>query len=65
MSHEVIIIHNGTGPGGEVRSEVSYKPTHSLSDEEQFKRLKHANKVLDKLSDYLYAASGTPAPDED
>lgn len=65
MSHEVIIIHQGTGPGGEVKSEVSYKPSHSLSEQEQFQRLKHANKVLDKLSDFLYAAPGAAAPDED
>lgn len=63
MSHEVIIIHNGEGPGGVVRSQISYTPSHTLSVAEQFKRLQHANKVLDKLSDYLYAPSGSE-PDE-
>jgi hypothetical protein len=65
MSHEVIIIHQGSGEGGEVESKVSYKPSHSLSEDEQFRRLKHANHVLDKLGDYLYAPPGAAAPDED
>lgn len=66
MTHEVIIIHQGSGVGGEVKSEVSYKPSHVLSEGEQFSRLKHANKVLDKLSDFLYAPPDTAAPpDED
>lgn len=66
MTHEVIIIHQGSGGGGEVHSTVSYKRSHELSDDEAFKRLKHANKVLEKLSDYLYAAPGAAAPpDED
>jgi hypothetical protein len=64
MSHEVIIIHNGEGPGGEVHSTLSYKPSHNLSDDEQFKRLKHANKVLDRLSDYLYAPAGASPPED-
>lgn len=58
MSHEIIIIHKGSGPGGEVETTLSYKPTHDLNDDEQFRRAKHAHKVLEKLSDYLYAPSG-------
>lgn len=65
MSHEVIIIHHGEGDGGYVESKVSYKPSHLISEAEQFQRLKHANKVLDKLSDFLYAPPGAAAPDDE
>lgn len=65
MSHEVIIIHQGEGEGGEVRSELHWKPSHALSDDEAFRRLKHANKTLDRLSDFLYAPPGAHAPDDD
>jgi hypothetical protein len=64
MSHEVIIIHQGDGLGGKVESRLSWQPSHDLTDDEQFKRLKHANKVLDRLSDFLYAPAGAEGPDE-
>lgn len=64
MSHEVIIIHQGSGAGGSVESKVSYKPSHTLTEDEQFRRLKHANRALDKLNDYLYAPAGASPPED-
>lgn len=55
MSHELIIITKGTGPDGEATSQVTFTPSHELPEDEQFKRMQHAHKVLEKLNDFLYS----------
>lgn len=37
-------------------SEVRYTPAHDVPEDVQFKKLKHAHKVLERLNDYLYGA---------
>jgi hypothetical protein len=44
---------------------LSYKPSHELPAGEAFKRLAHADKVIDKLHDFLYAPASTPVPEDD
>lgn len=66
MSHELIIIHQGEGPGGKTKTELHYEPSHHIPDRVAFRRLQRANKIIDELHDFLYApADGTePAADD-
>lgn len=54
MSHTVIITSKGEGAGGSAVSQVTYTPSHDVPEDIQFKKLKHAHRVLEKLNDYLY-----------
>lgn len=63
MSHELIIINKGEGEGGSAVSEVRYTPSHEVPEDIQFKKLKHAHKVLERLNDYLYGAGHEYADD--
>lgn len=65
MSHELIIIHQGEGPGGETKTELHYTPSHGLPDRVAFRRLQRANKIIDELHDFLYApANGDELPED-
>jgi hypothetical protein len=66
MSHELIIIHQGSGLGGETKTELHYTPSHAIPDRVAFRRLQRANKIIDELHDYLYApADDSEPPAED
>jgi hypothetical protein len=62
MSHELIIIHQGSGPGGEAQAHLHYKPSHDLPDRVAFRRLQRANKIIEELLDFLYAPADEADP---
>jgi hypothetical protein len=64
MSHTIIIVQNGTGPGGSATARVEYTPDHAVPPIIQIRKAEKAAKVLEKLNDYLYGSGVEPYPDE-
>lgn len=64
MSHQIIIIQSGTGPGGSAKGTVEYTPNHSVPGAVQIRKAEKAGKVLEKLNDFLYGSGVDPYPDE-
>ena len=64
MSHQIIIIQSGTGPGGAATGRVEYTPSHTVPGALQIRKAEKAAKVLEKLNDYLYGSGPEPYPDE-
>lgn len=64
MSHQIIIIQSGTGPGGSAKSTVDYTPNHAVPGVLQIRKAEKAARVLEKLNDYLYGSGPDLLPDE-
>jgi len=64
VTHRIIIVENGTGPGGSASSTVEYTPNHAVPGAQQIRKAEKAAKVLEKLNDYLYGSGPDPYPDE-
>jgi len=64
MSHVIIIVQNGTGPGGSAKATVEYTPNHAVPGALQIRKAEKAAKVLEKLNDYLYGSGPDLLPDE-
>lgn len=65
MSHVIIVVQNGTGPGGSASSRIEYTPDHAVPPVLQMRKAARAEQVLEKLNDYLYANGPCPLPGED
>jgi hypothetical protein len=44
--------------------QVTFTPSHDLSPAEQIHRIQKAGRMIERVNDMLYAASGTTSPDE-
>ena len=64
MSHVIIIVQTGIGPGGSAKGTVEYTPNHSVPGAVQIRKAEKVAKVLEKLNDYLYGSGDEPYPDE-
>lgn len=54
MSHRIIIEENGEGAGGASIVTVQWTPSHTLSGNEQMRRVDKAVKLAGKINDVLY-----------
>lgn len=57
MSHRIIISSQGTGPDGSAESTVEWTPAHTVSGNEQQRKVERVEKLLEKINDVLYGAS--------
>lgn len=64
MTHRIIVTGSGTGPGGSAESQVSYTPSHDVPPAQQIRKAEKAQRVLDRLNDFLYGDGPDPSPDE-
>ena len=64
MTHRIIIVEDGTGPGGSAKSTIEYTPNHAVPGVLQIRKAEKAAKVLEKLNDYLYGSGPDLLPDE-
>lgn len=64
MTHRIVIVQSGTGPGGSATSTVEYTPNHAVPGNVQIRKAEKAAKVLEKLNDFLYGSGVDPYPDE-
>lgn len=60
MSHRVVIIAGGNGPGGTAESRAEWTPSHDLSGNEQLRRIEKATRLLEKVNDVLYGGGSGP-----
>lgn len=65
MAHTIVVQSRGTGPGGSSESEIRYTPDHAVPPVLQMRKAKKAERVLERLHDYLYGNGPDPYPDED
>jgi hypothetical protein len=65
VSHIIIITQQGTGPGGSANATVEYTPSHDTAPSEQIKKARRAERVLERLNDYLYNDAAYPLEHED
>lgn len=64
MSHVIIVTQTGTGSGGSAESQVRYTPDHAVPPVLQIRNAMKAQRVLERLNDYLYNGGPDPIPDE-
>ena len=65
MSHVIIIVDDGTGPGGSAKATVEYTPSHDTSPSDQMRRVRKVERALQRINDFLYNDGADPYPDED
>lgn len=54
MTHTVIIVEDGIGSGGEAKTEVTWKPSHTIDPTEEALRREKATKLAVKINRVLY-----------
>jgi hypothetical protein len=66
MAHiEIIIGSAGSGDTGSAKSEVRYTPADTVPPVLVMRKAKKAERVLEKLNDYLYGGGAYPLAGED
>ena len=64
MTHRIVIVEDGTGPGGSATATVEYTTNHAVPGALQIRKAERVAKILSKVNDYLYGDGPDPLPDE-
>lgn len=65
MAHTIVVQDQGIGPGGSATSRIEYTPDHAIPPVVQMRKARKAERVLQRLHDYLYGGGPDPYPDEE